>query len=372
MGLWRCKWGGLRLLVAAFLLYAIASDTGSRLARQQFAALPEFDYAGEVAFLRAAGRYGEALIVADAGLAGGNITAAEAIEKERALVVAEQRSLLRRVKDAGMGALSGRGTSLESLIGAVAADFFVVGDVRDLVIQGGRYVLDGETDEVILILSGVGVATTALPEVDWVPSILKVARRTGAMTRGMGEWIVATVKMGKTDKLNGLLKDVRRLAEHASPGGAARLLKHADTPEDVASLVRFVESNRAGAFALHVTGREGADLIKASKTGTRAARAAAAEAEAVVIAARKGQAGVAWLRTGAYRAMMRPHWLVGLGKAVWKGNAEQLAARLASKIDPRAWWIVPALASWVLIEAGLLMRAFWPGSARGAYRAVPA
>ena len=63
---------------------------------------------------------------------------------------------------------------------------------------------------------------------------------------------------------------------------------------------------------------------------------------------------------GAYRAIMRPHWLVGLGKAVWKGNAEQLAARLAAEIDPRAWWIVPALASWVLIELGLLGRRWWP------------
>lgn len=369
MRLWRSKWGVLRLIVAVFLLYAVASDTGARLARQQLASLPEFDYAGEVAFLRAAGRYGEAVMVADAGLEQAEGATHAAIEKERALTVAEQGSYLRKIKDAGMGALSGRGTSLESLIGAVMADFFVVGDVRDLVIQGGRYVLDGETDEVILILSGVGVATTVVPEVDWVPSILKVAKKTGSMSKAMGEWIVATVKAGKSEKLNAMFKDVRRIAARATPGGAARLLKHADTPEDVAKLARFVESNKAGAFALHVTGREGADIIKASKTEAKVVRAAAGAEEAVVIAARKGPAGVAWLRTGAYRAMLRPHWLVGLGKAVWKGNAEQLAARLAAEIDPRAWWIVPTLASWVLIEAGLLMRLWWPrGQAVGRLR----
>lgn len=49
--------------------------------------------------------------------------------------------------------------SLEGWIGAVAADFFIVGDVRDLVIEGGELALDGESDEVILALSGIGLAT---------------------------------------------------------------------------------------------------------------------------------------------------------------------------------------------------------------------
>src|SRR5262252_5813004 len=116
-------WGVLRLLIAAFLLSAIASDTGARLARMQLASLPDFNYAGEIRYLRAAGRYGEAIMVADAGLEG-----------------------------------------------AAAADMFIVGDVRDLLIQGSRYVMDGEADEVIVLLSSVGVATTLLPEVDWEPA----------------------------------------------------------------------------------------------------------------------------------------------------------------------------------------------------------
>jgi hypothetical protein len=363
--LWQCKWGLLRLAIAGFLLIAIVSDTGPRLARMQLAALPDFDYPAEIRFLRAAGRFGEAVMVADAGLGGtADAAARDAIQRERDLTIAEQQSTLRRLKDVGLGAVSGRGTSLESLVGAVAADFFVVGDIRDLVIQGGRYVLDGETDEVVLILSGVGVATTVLPEVDWVPSVLKAAKKTGAMSRRLGEWVVVTVKTGKADRLNAVFKDVRKLAERASPGGAMRMLKHADTPEDVASLARFVERQKDGAFALHVTGKEGADLIKAAKTETRIARAAGAGVEeAVIVAARKGPAGTAWLRTGGYRAMLRPHWLVGVGKALWKGNADQLAARLASELDPRAWWIIPALAAWAFLELGVLARRVWPRTA---------
>ncbi len=353
IALWKCKWGLARLALAAFLLYAIASDTAARLARLELASLPEFDYAGEVSYLRAAGRFGEALMVADAGLDGAGADAKAAIQRERDATVKEQGSYLRKAKDVGLGALSGKGTSIEALVGAVAADFFVVGDVRDLVIQGGRYVLDGETDEVVLILSGVGIATTIAPEVDWVPSVLKAAKKMGAMSKGMGESIVAMVKAGKGERLNSLMKDVKRLATRASPGGAARLLRLADKPEDVAKLARFVEAEKAGAFALHVTGKEGAELVKAADT-------AAGADKALVMASRKGPAGVAWLRTGAYRALARPHWLAGIGKALWKGNASALAARVAAAIDPRAWWIVSALAAWVVMELGLLLRRAWP------------
>lgn len=362
---WRSTFGLLRLAVAAFLLYAVASDTGARLARMQLAGLPVLDYAAEVNYLRSTGRYGEALVVADAGLdpdSGASPAERDEIRRQRDLAVSQQSSFLRRATDVGMGAISGRGTSLESLIGAVAADFFIVGDVRDLVIQGGRYVLDGETDEVILILSGVGLATTIAPEVDWVPSILKAARRAGAMTKGLAEYLVKTIKFGgpaARDALNVLFKDVRTLARHASPGGAARLLRHADTPEDVAKLARFVEANKAGAFALHITGKEGTDLIKsAAAPGARIAGSVAEEA--VITAARRGPAGIAWLRTGAYRALARPHWLAGAAKAFYKGNAQQLAARVAAAIDPRAWWIIPLLAAWTFLEFGLLVRRWWP------------
>jgi hypothetical protein len=349
--IWNARWGMLRLAVAAFLLWAVAADTGQRLARLQLASLPSFDYLQEARYLRAEGRYGEAEVVLDAGLDHLSVTdplrAELAHEKEETVV--ERSSYLRRIKDAGLGALSGRGQSIEALIGAVAADFFVVGDVRDLIVQGGRYVIDGEADDVVLVLSGVGLATTVAPEVDWVPSILKAARKAGAMTRGVAEFVVRSVRARRLDELGGFLNDVRRLSAKASPGGAMRLLRFADEPGDVAKLARFVEVERAGAFALHATGKEGAELVKAAGAGSDAAAA-------VVLAARRGDAGRAWLRTGKWKALTRPHALVGVAKAFYKGNAEALAARVAEIIDPRAWWLLPLLAAWTLLELGLLWR----------------
>lgn len=352
---WRSRWGLARLALAAFLLWAVAVDTPRRLAGIELRALPGFDYAAEVASLRAAGRYGEALMVADAGLAaeGDDALSHEArsrVEAERAATIAEQSSWLRRAKDAGMGALSGTGDSLESLIGAVAADFFIVGDVRDLVIQGGKLLVDGEGDPVIAALSGVGLATTLAPEVDWVPSLLKAARKAGTLSKRFAEGLVDLLKAGKRERVLAVMGDVGVLSRRASPGGAMRLLRHADDADELAALARFVERERAGAFALHVTQDAGARLVKSTPGD------AAAIDRLVVKASRRGEAGRSFLRSKAARALTTPHPLVGVGKAVWKGNGEKLAQRLVDRLAPGAWWLLPTLAAWVFVEGAWLVR----------------
>lgn len=345
--LWRSRWGVLRLVVAAVLLWTFAADTGARLARLRLAALPDFDYAAEVGALRAKGRYGEAVMVADAGLRALDGSARERVERERAATIAEQASWLRRAKDLGLGAVSGHGDSLESLIGAVAADFFIVGDVRDLVIEGGKEMLDGEGDEAVLLLSLVGVVTTLAPEVDWVPSLFKAAKRAGTLTHGMQEHLVKAIRGKRGAELAEVFGETERIARRASPGGAMRLLVHAEDPADLKRLAAFVEREADGAFALRVTGPEGWKLVRDAGEGGE---------KLVVKAARKGPAGAAFLRTRAARALLRPHPLVGLLKGLKKGTLADAAARLIERIDPGAWWIVPALAAWALVEAGFIAR----------------
>ncbi len=59
------------------------------------------------------------------------------------------------------GAITGKGEELEGMIGAGVADLFVVGDLRDLVIEGSHWLNGEKVDEVILALSSLGVAATA-------------------------------------------------------------------------------------------------------------------------------------------------------------------------------------------------------------------
>lgn len=350
--LWRSRWGFLRLALALFVVWVVGADTSARLARRAMSVMPDFDYAAEVRSLRLEGRYGEALMIAESGLPDLEGPARAALVAERDQAMHEQDSLLRRARDVGLGALSGRGDSLEGIVGAIGADLFIVGDIRDLAIQGTRQLMDGDSDEVILLLSVAGIVTTVAPEVDWVPSILKVARRTGAMSKQLAEFLVAAIKRQDVGSLKPVFENVRSIAGKASPGGAVRLLRHADDAEDVARLARFVERNPGGAAALHIAGKEGADLVKTAAKQTP--QAAAIAEKTLVKAARKGPAGVRFLTQGPGRVLLRPHPLLGIVKTFYKGNAADLLTRLADRIDPGAWWMLPAAAGWALFESGLL------------------
>jgi len=59
------------------------------------------------------------------------------------------------------GAVTGRGEEVEGMVGAGVADLFVVGDLRDLFIEGNHWLNGEEVDEVILALSSLGIAATA-------------------------------------------------------------------------------------------------------------------------------------------------------------------------------------------------------------------
>lgn len=342
----RARWGVLRLSIAALVLWALVGDHAGRLARLELAALPDMDYAGEVRRLSDEGRFGEAVMIADAGLLVSSGPAHEALAQARQRALDEQASWARRLKSVGMGAVTGRGESLEALAGAVTADLFIVGDVRDVIIEGSRLAIDGEADGVILALSSVGVATTIAPEIDWGVSLLKIGRKTGAVGKSMGEQIVRAFKRGDSGSIRKLAEHSATLARSTSPATALRALRGCESVEDAAQLATFVQRNAgSGALALHVIGPKTLDVVRG---GERAEKL-------LIKAARKGDAGAAWLRSSG-RVLARPHLLVGLAKGLYKGNVEALVARLAERLDPHGWWITPLAAAWVVLEMGLLWR----------------
>jgi len=74
---------------------------------------------------------------------------------------AKRQSWTYKAKAVLDGALSGHGDDMEGMIGAGVADLFVVGDIRDLVIEGSHWMDGEEVDEVIVALSSLGVAASA-------------------------------------------------------------------------------------------------------------------------------------------------------------------------------------------------------------------
>jgi hypothetical protein len=66
-----------------------------------------------------------------------------------------------RAKTLVNGAINGNSDEIEGMIGAGVADLFVVGDIRDAVIEGNHWIHGEEVDEVIVALSSLGIAATA-------------------------------------------------------------------------------------------------------------------------------------------------------------------------------------------------------------------
>lgn len=362
---WSCRYVFLRLLLASTLLLIVAVDSPARLARMQLAALPDFDYVHEIRDLSASGRYGEAAIIADHGLAHAPPDQHAAISSAKDASEAARASWLRRASDLARGAALGTGddASIEVLLGAIAADFFIVGDIRDLLIQATRFIKDGEADPVITALSAIGLVTTLAPEIDWAPSVLKAARKAGALSARLASVIVDAVKSRRVAQVEALIGDVASISKRASPGGAVRLLRLADDPADVARIARYVErEGPTAAAALHLTQTTGAQALKSAE----ALRSAGKVDEALRIenlllrSAQKGSAGAAWLASSAMRVLVKPHPLVGLAKALWKGNAAELVERALQSLDPRAWWLLPLLGVWVFLEIALVLRRLAP------------
>ena len=104
-----------------------------------------------------------------------------------------------KFKSIANGAITGRVYDTFSGIGAIASDFLVWGDVRDLSIQTYRYLKDEKTDVIVAVLSGVGIFLSVKPYADVTVSFAKnsVKYFRRVLSFGGNNVILKKVLMGK-------------------------------------------------------------------------------------------------------------------------------------------------------------------------------
>jgi len=104
-----------------------------------------------------------------------------------------------KFKSIANGAITGRVYDTFSGIGAIASDFLVWGDVRDLSIQTYRYLKDEKTDVIVAVLSGVGIFLSVKPYADVTVSFAKnsVKYFRRILSFGGNNGILKKVLMGK-------------------------------------------------------------------------------------------------------------------------------------------------------------------------------
>ncbi|MGH8443220.1 MAG: hypothetical protein ACRETF_10025 [Nevskiaceae bacterium] len=301
----------VRVGAAVALVWICWQDRPAIQARDDFELLEPFDHAYEAGELFKQNRFTEALVIVDEGLAKDPTNNRLLVMKQG--LELERKGLMRQLALGGQGALTGRGTELASLGGAIIADLFVFGDIRDLIIETGTWLKGGDADEMIVALSAGGVLLTLSPEVDLGAAVLKTGRKMGAVSDGMAKAVAAAARKAyrtrKIEPIKEITDDVGVLAKRASPPGAVAILKHADDAATLRRIAKFVETPEG----LHA-------MMIDPKTTMRWLNSGWSHAEFWVLkAAGKGKKGLDYLSRNS-SMMFRAHPLIGLVKGLYKGN----------------------------------------------------
>ena len=243
----------------------------------------------------------------------------------------------------------------------MVADLFVFGDVRDLVIQGGRALRGEETDEVIVGLSAAGLLLTAAPQLDLGTALLKFARRMGALSAPLRQ------RAGDAGPARG---------ERAQRGAADAASPTTPRPEPQRAAGRGAgdpaqcrrRRRPAARRRLRATARRRLrPVARAGATACRWLKSTGSGGEALLLrAARKGTAGLAFVgRKGAL--LLQPHPLLGLVKGLYKGTLPQFVMRM---LEPRSRQLLLAGAlGWLLLEIFVLAWRLVPRRGRATVRA---
>jgi len=236
-------------------------------------------------------------------------------DTERRLDEAHSMSatVVRNTWEFGTGFVTGQGDSTAGLAGAVTSDLTVIGDVRDIATEGGKWLAGQDYNELIVGLSVVGIAATGLTVATGGGgivakagvSILKAAKRTGRLTAEFGTLLVRMTRdavnmpalretLRATD-LSDLAKTQRVLTEYArgvrgaelfpvlsriggvnktvGPAETIRLMKYVKKGEDLEDVALMTE--RYGVKTRGIIELTGKASLRAFKTAFRAVEFAA-------------------------------------------------------------------------------------------------
>lgn len=138
------------------------------------------------------------------------------------------------------GAVTGEATDTAGFIGALTLDLFVLGDIRDLLVQGYKEFDTGQGDEVIMGLSTAGLLLTLVPELSWAPSLFKTFWRGNRVSQSFQKQIAQVLekarKTGDYRALKRMMSEFSDVIENLGVGPAMSVFKRVKSSEDLALL----------------------------------------------------------------------------------------------------------------------------------------
>lgn len=297
-----------RLLGLLFLLLALAVLGGKLYLEADgpyLETMAPYPYCGEASAALADGRYQDAIELAEAGGCGEELAAAEAAWNSFGAVVGR----------CAAGVWTGRADDGAGIACSVASDLVVFGDVRDLTRQGLARLRGEPTDPVLIALSAAGLAMTITPQLGAGASLLKGARRAGALSEPLARSVTKQVQERAWRQVGGMLSDAGRLSAKLGPAKATRVLAYADDATELRALAKFAESAPSPLLGLRWGGKRVARLSDDALYGE---------------ALRRGPGGVQLaVERGGRALLVRNPAVVFIAKTAYKNPEVVLAVLLA-------------------------------------------
>lgn len=200
------------------------------------------------------------------------------------------------------GAATGEPVDLYSFMGSLSLDLFVIGDIRDIAVQGWKQMHYGTGDEIVLALSATGLATTLMPHMDWAPALLKALKRVGALNARLIRTLRVTsrqaLRTGDFRKLSAMVKDVGDVAWNLGPGPVRGAMPAVETAADLSRLADAAKVNARDTYVLtSLFGTRGIRRLNAGGTNVTGLAGSIKMGSRAVKMAKKmtGTVGPAWL-----------------------------------------------------------------------------
>lgn len=226
-----------------------------------------------------------------------------------------------QTKKALEGALKGISDEPIGNTAAIISDFFLFGDLRDLVIQGKNYFDEKEVDEVIVTLSAVGVIATATTYATAGTSsaakagisTLKLARRANKLPTWLGRYMKSMLPLMRQSKsikpVKPIFNNIQILHKQVGTKNTLTLLSHTKNYKALPSLVKITTKyGKQTPVLLKLAGKNSINLLSSIKSASRSS---------VMYASSFGKRGLEALsKLGSKTFLLR------MGKTAYKGNLD--------------------------------------------------
>jgi len=233
-------------------------------------------------------------------------------------------------------------------ISAIASDFLVIGDVRDLSIEGKHYLNHEKVDKVILALSSLGLLATAstvytlgaTSSMKSSISILKYGKRVNKLPTWLSDQLIIQAKISnKTkslDNLKNLLHPVYKLYEKVGLAQTLNLLKSTKNLKELKSLISFASYfGKKSYILLQITKGRALHYIKLIPK---------IKNTNILYASTYGERGLKGLtKMGEKRFIKRVGFGSNLTKTTYKGNLNSFFNYLLKNIPSSLLYIISLL-----------------------------